>query len=54
MINAILCFLIGHKVHYKGAFNIVEAQRFYYGSGRRVRVFRCYRCGCEVERKIKL
>lgn len=53
MINTILCFVLGHKMHYKGEFRVVELGRTKYYPIRRTNVFRCYRCGCEIERKTK-
>lgn len=56
MINTILCILIGHKLHHKGEFRVVEQSRPFnrFSSNQHyANVFRCFRCGCEVKRGIK-
>jgi hypothetical protein len=53
MLNTLLCLFIGHKVTRQGEFHVVETGRWLERPLRRVNIIRCYRCGCEVERKIK-
>lgn len=53
MINAILCFILGHKLHHNGEFRVVDQGRFLRNPIRQVNVFRCFRCGCEVAKEIK-
>lgn len=51
MINSLLCLILGHKLHYKGQFHFVRAD-WYFKGVKKYRSMRCYRCGCEVEKRL--
>jgi hypothetical protein len=49
MINWLLCHLIGHKLSEGGAFRVV-AEGYNYVKSKRYIKFRCFRCGCILEK----